>query len=108
LHINAFVRYAHTHRATFTGETAVTAIVGQFLDRKAQSGTVTCGGRFCVDIIDGTVHTKTVNNETNFGAVTKTGYVSHLELLFALYAYIIAKGRIMDKKNPADSRVFKR
>jgi len=107
LHINAFVRDAHTHWAAISSETAVTAIVSQFLDRKAQSGTMAGCGRFCVDIIDGTVHTKTVDNKTNSGAVTKTGYVSHLELLFALYAYIIAKGRIMDKKNPADSRVKK-
>jgi len=107
LHINTFVRDAHTHWATISSKTAMTTIISQFLDRKAQSGTVAGCGRFCVDIIDGTVHTKTVDNKTNFGAVTKTGYVSHLELLFALYAYIIAKRGIMDKKNPALGRVKK-
>jgi hypothetical protein len=99
LHVNAFVRDADTHWASVSGVWAMTTIVRQFLYGQAQSGTVAHCGCFCVDVVYGTVHTKTVNNETNFGAVTKTCYMTHLELLFALYAYIIAKGPISVNQN---------
>jgi len=72
----------NTYWAAISGETAMTAIVSQFLYGQSQSGTVARCGCFCVDVIDSTLHAKTVDDKTNSGAVTKTCYVAHLGLLF--------------------------